>query len=541
MKIVIDSVLNHGYNYNYVRKDTAMSYRVNHLDKKTGVTYVYESSSFWDKELKQSRNRQVCIGKLDPDSGELIPSKRLSQERAQSLPTTAQATIVGPSIILDALSERLGLRKLLKAACPTHYAEILSMAYYLACEGGPLSHSEYWMKSHSHPAKKPLTSQRISEILGKISTNEKQAFLSSWMKSILENDYLCYDITSISSYSELNEYIRFGYNRDHEPLPQLNLAMLFGEKSGLPAYYERIPGNISDVQSLHNLLETFKKLEVKSLHYVLDKGFYSKKNIDELLERRDQFTISVPLHSNWIQHAIDEVGEDIHGPEGYRVVGDEVLYVHSQLYPWGEQHRRCYLHLYYNDLLRSEAVDRFNRLLIALKKELESGTTTLEHEELYESYFIQHTTAVRGLKVSYNMDAVHMYIKKYAGFQAILSTSFKDPIEALWVYRNKDIVEKCFDDLKNSIDMKRLRMHTRETIDGRLFVQFIALILTSALRSKMRTSSLIEKYTVRELLLEMEPLTQIRYTGKYGSIITEVTKPQREILSLLGIAIPSST
>jgi len=52
---------------------------------------------------------------------------------------------------------------------------------------------------------------------------------------------------------------------------------------------------------------------------------------------------------------------------------------------------------------------------------------------------------------------------------------------------------------------------------------------------------LIEKYTVRELLLEMEPLTQIRYTGKYGSIITEVTKPQREILSLLGIEIPSST
>ncbi|MEN6600155.1 MAG: hypothetical protein ABFC21_07065 [Rectinema sp.] len=29
MKIVIDSVLNHGYNYNHVRKDAAMSYRVN--------------------------------------------------------------------------------------------------------------------------------------------------------------------------------------------------------------------------------------------------------------------------------------------------------------------------------------------------------------------------------------------------------------------------------------------------------------------------------------------------------------------------------
>lgn len=89
------------------------------------------------------------------------------------------------------------------------------------------------------------------------------------------------------------------------------------------------------VQSLHNLLETFQEARGEESTYVLDKGFYSKKNIDELLERRDQFTISVPLHSNWIQHAIDEVGEDIHGPEGYRVVGDEVLYVHSQLYPWG--------------------------------------------------------------------------------------------------------------------------------------------------------------------------------------------------------------
>ena len=38
-----------------------------------------------------------------------------------------------------------------------------------------------------------------------------------------------------------------------------------------------------------------KRLYIKSLHYVLDRGFYSKKNVDELLERRDHFTLSVPL------------------------------------------------------------------------------------------------------------------------------------------------------------------------------------------------------------------------------------------------------
>jgi transposase len=44
-------------------------------------------------------------------------------------------------------------------------------------------------------------------------------------------------------------------------------------------------------------------------------------------------------------------------------------------------------------------------------------------------------------------------------------------------------------------------MHTIDTVDGRLFVQFIALLLISTLRKKMRESKLIEKYTIRELLL----------------------------------------
>ena len=83
------------------------------------------------------------------------------------------------------------------------------------------------------------------------------------MKKVLEDDYLCYDITSISSYSELNEYIKYGHNRDNEKLPQLNLAMLFGQNSGLPVYFQRMPGNISDVTTLNNLLETFKALELK--------------------------------------------------------------------------------------------------------------------------------------------------------------------------------------------------------------------------------------------------------------------------------------
>ena len=83
--------------------------------------------------------------------------------------------------------------------------------------------------------------------------------------------------------------------------------------------------------------------------------------------------------------------------------------------------------------------------------------------------------------------------------------------------------------------MKHLRMHSSASVDGRLFIQFIALILMSVLRKELRESNLIEKYTARELLQEMETLTQVKYSGKYGSILTEISKPQCQILEALKI------
>ncbi len=44
-------------------------------NKKTGITYVYESESYWDKEKKQPRNKRKLIGKIDPQTGEIVPTR----------------------------------------------------------------------------------------------------------------------------------------------------------------------------------------------------------------------------------------------------------------------------------------------------------------------------------------------------------------------------------------------------------------------------------------------------------------------------------
>jgi len=518
-----------------------MAFRVYHVNKKTGVTYVYEAESHWDPERKQSRNVQKAIGKLDSVTGAFIPSKRLSKEQGAALDedVTASVSIDGPSLLLDKVVAELGLAKVLKSAFPEDYKQILCMAYFIACRGDALSHCEAWSRSHSHPYHGALASQRISEILLRMSEDGRQTFFSKWMKSVVEQDYLCYDITSVSSYAEQNEYVKYGYNRDGEKLPQINLAMLFGQGSRLPVYYQKLPGNISDVSTLHRFLEIFWKLEMPDLHMVMDKGFYSEKNVDELLEARDRFMLAVPNRTKWVRDAIDKVYETIQGPDGYQKVDGEVLYVHTELRSWGQQRRRCYLHLYYNARAHADDFDRFTEDLLEYKEELESGKLVVDHEEAYKTYFIVTETPVRGRKVEYDNEAIQKHRNRYTGYMALLTNDIKDPVMALQVYRDKDVVEKSFDDLKNSLDMKRLRIHSSVAMDGRLFVQFVALILTSAIRRSMRDKKLLEHYTVRELLEEMETLTKIRYSGKYGSIHSEITKPQRDIMKELGFALPA--
>lgn len=43
-------------------------------DKRSGLTYAYESNSFWDKEKKMVRAKRKLIGRVDPDTGEIVPT-----------------------------------------------------------------------------------------------------------------------------------------------------------------------------------------------------------------------------------------------------------------------------------------------------------------------------------------------------------------------------------------------------------------------------------------------------------------------------------
>lgn len=64
---------------------------IKQTNKKTGITYVIDSESYWDKEKQQPRSRRKIIGKIDPVTGEVVPTNR-HQKRKSTVAEQATAS-----------------------------------------------------------------------------------------------------------------------------------------------------------------------------------------------------------------------------------------------------------------------------------------------------------------------------------------------------------------------------------------------------------------------------------------------------------------
>lgn len=62
-----------------------MSCIVYQTDKRTGIKYAYESVSYWDKEKKQPRSKRKYIGRVDPETNEIIKGRRKKGDGASSV------------------------------------------------------------------------------------------------------------------------------------------------------------------------------------------------------------------------------------------------------------------------------------------------------------------------------------------------------------------------------------------------------------------------------------------------------------------------
>ena len=54
---------------------------IKQYDRDTDTAYVYESTSYWDPVKKQSRSKRRVIGKVDPITGDIVPTGKRGGNR----------------------------------------------------------------------------------------------------------------------------------------------------------------------------------------------------------------------------------------------------------------------------------------------------------------------------------------------------------------------------------------------------------------------------------------------------------------------------
>jgi len=106
----------------------SMAYRI---EKHIGdAVYVYEATSAWDADKKQPRQTRTYLGKLDPQTGEVIPPRQRSTPR--------HAKDYGNWYLLSQVATKLGLPALLQHVFLDDASVLLALAVFEISEAAPL-------------------------------------------------------------------------------------------------------------------------------------------------------------------------------------------------------------------------------------------------------------------------------------------------------------------------------------------------------------------------------------------------------------------
>ncbi len=176
-------------------------------------------------------------------------------------------------------------------------------------------------------------------------------------------------------------------------------------------------------------------------------------------------------------------------------------------------------------------------MLDRLEYNLINGSTLPEDERLYQKYFSIHETPVRGKTYSFKEDTIRKAERNY-GYFALMSNGIKDPVEALRIYRLKDLIEKSFGNLKERLSMRRMSVASEENLEGKLFVQFIGLQLMSYIKKQMDENRLFKDYTMQSLLDELDTIEYYQQPSKTHHL-SEITEKHRKLYELMQVPAPS--
>ena len=487
--------------------------------QKNGDIYVIERQTKYDPVRKYNVVLSSrIVGKIPKGETSVVSTRpkrrsgeKVSVSKSPEPPVKAVRKKVGMMDIIDYIGKASGIDGAIYTSTDQGTAQkILSLArYLLATNGQSFPGITTWQFTHPIPYEDGLSEDVYHDLFETVGRDESliQSFFSMRLAHLDEKVLLAYDSTTVSTYSGQISEARYGFNKAHDGLETVKLLSLYSIKTRQPVAFTKQPGNQPDVLTIENALKQLQVLGITKAEIVTDNGYYSEKNLAELLHAHFDFITLIKANIKWVRKELDNHLDEFRTtgsacPFDINTHGITVMrmqeFSRSRKYASSKKdlaegdeetfRRRIYLHLYFNPLRRVEQDTVFDRDIFELKTLIEDGAT---EEDLSDSAvekarrFLHIRRYGSKCTVTFNEKEIAQQ-KKYHGYFALVSNCEKDPFECLLKYRQRETIEFFFESGKQRADGNRTRVWSSECLMGRMFVQFVALCYDEYLSEQLR-------------------------------------------------------
>ena len=507
-----------------------------HTYVRKGHTYVEAYRNEWDPEKKRSRIAQrKYVGVLDTTTGRVRLGKKYLSENPQyegkilyyedkqlveRTPEEVQEELDKrvPSPLNDVVSygasaacwlvaQQSGMLEDLKKTFGAEVgADLLRLAVYQYLDGGSMDCFEQWASQHWLPKARTFSGQRISEMLSKITHQDITSYLKLRNHRCVEHfnkvktqaeelkkpgprfRYLALDSTALSTYSVTISSAAYGYAKQNPELRQVNFTLGVDYLNGDVCYAYESEGSITDKSVYPHLVMDLHHngYNLQDTVIVTDRGYQSIYNIQRLLDIEINYVCGVPLTEESVKQLFERYKSSLSNPAflngRLKVAARTSKELWEKATDSGPLHLSTSLHLYkYPELAAQQAISLHQKIEEVLEKKNSGEKLHSADWSRVRNYIVENNKNV-WVK---NIKGLEEFLTR-AGCFAIRTNCIEDPFECLAVYKQRQIVETAFRQMKVLNGNNRLRC-TERTYVGKLLLFVIA----QSLRMRML-------YTVKE-------------------------------------------
>jgi transposase len=290
------------------------------------------------------------------------------------------------------------------------------------------------------------------------------------------------------------------------------------------------------------MIDKAKGYGYKKIGFILDRGYFSKSNIEYMDKCGYSFIIMVKGMASFVNQLILEnkgtfESKRIYNISEYRVYG---MTVKKKLYVTDEKDR--YFHIFHSSFKESAEREKIESKIEQMTKYLKRFSNTVkEFGPGYEKYFeLYYDEEEKNFMFQTEKASVIESEMGLCGYFVIITSQKMTAKEAINLYKSRDASEKLFRGDKSYLGNKSIRVHSDESASAKIFIEFIALIIRSkiytCLKDEMKNIEKKPNYmTVPAALKELEKIEMVRQLDNVYRLDHAVTATQKKILKAFGM------